>query len=175
MLDIETWGTGPRCVIVSLATAWFDELNIKSGSYIVLDAQKQIDLGRTVDADTLGFWFRLAKSAPLVVDRWNGAKKNDDDLVKVIGDIQLAKCVWANSPSFDLVAFKTLLQDLAGTAPNIYRKERDVRTVKKMVDARTISTIDVEYMAGEHDPMVDCFKQAKYVQAFWKQFGITGE
>jgi hypothetical protein len=60
MLDIETLATTPDAVVLSFAAVKFNEFNAQE-TYIdeinvALDVDEQINLGRTVNPETLNWW-----------------------------------------------------------------------------------------------------------------------
>ena len=68
MIDLETLGTQPDSVIISLGIIKFDpytDAEPYEGNYLKLDIEEQNTLGRQVDEDTLAWW---SKQDPKVRD-----------------------------------------------------------------------------------------------------------
>ena len=61
MIDLETLGTDPNSVIISLGAIKFNpytDVEPDGGLYIKPDIDEQQDLGRTINDDTLEWWGR---------------------------------------------------------------------------------------------------------------------
>ena len=62
MLDLETLGTRPDCVILTLGAIKFDPFSEKEpgpGIHFRLDIEDQLAKGRTVDDSTIEWWAQL--------------------------------------------------------------------------------------------------------------------
>ena len=56
MLDIETLGTGPNSVILSIGAVEFDETGVISKFYEAIDPESCTDWGLQIDARTVLWW-----------------------------------------------------------------------------------------------------------------------
>ena len=64
MLDLETLGTRPGCVILTLGAVKFDPYSLRepdSGIYFRVDVDEQTALGREVQEDTLNWWLNQSE------------------------------------------------------------------------------------------------------------------
>jgi hypothetical protein len=65
MIDLETLGTGPDVIVVSVGAVLFDADTGETGGefYRILDYQDQIDLGRKPSADIIKWWMEQTNEA----------------------------------------------------------------------------------------------------------------
>ena len=59
MIDLETLGVDPECVILTIGAIKFNPFNSiepNNGLYLRCDVDEQTSLGRTVDDNTLAWW-----------------------------------------------------------------------------------------------------------------------
>lgn len=67
MLDLETLGTTPGCIILSIGACHFDLTGIKSEFYAKIKMDESQKAGFTVDADTLCWWLKQEDAPRLEV------------------------------------------------------------------------------------------------------------
>lgn len=131
MIDIETLGTMPGSVILSIGAVTFDAETGEFGEefYTSIDAQSAIDVGLTMDVSTLKWW--MEQSA----DARTAAFSGTNTLSEAIFDLGLfvraaePSRVWAKPPSFDLVLLEAAYRACAIAPPWHYRTPRDCRTL----------------------------------------------
>lgn len=135
MIDIETLGKKPGCVIASIGIVEFDPRagTISRSDYIKLDIAKQIKNGRVIDADTLVWWFN--QSGEAIADTFGGETVSLplglcalDCFIKANLDYEKSG-FWANSPSFDLAILEEAHAAFGFKEPWSYRQPRDCRTL----------------------------------------------
>lgn len=163
MLDIETLGTNPDCVILTVGMIKFDPTNPDkepdNGLYFRLDVDAQLAMGRSVDESTLEWW---NKQSADVRDEAMG----DDNRVElstfarelnkfVVGASEL----WAQGATFDYVVLADLYKQLGIPVPWHYYQLRDSRTLFKVLGEPRASD-----RAAQHNALADCYFQAKGVQ-----------
>ena len=102
MIDLETLGTNPDCVILSLGAVEFDPATGEQGReyYEVIDRGSQQHLGRTEDSSTLAWWDRQSPEARKVLTAPGKA------ISSVLMDFKAwlpPSCKpWAKGPTFDI-------------------------------------------------------------------------
>ena len=171
MLDLETLGTRPGCVVLTLGAVKFDPYKLDSfgdSLYLRFDVDEQIGLGREVQQDTLDWW---SKQDPAVREEALG----DSDRVSLeTVTKQLNKFlvgvedIWAQGPVFDIVILENLYRQLEKPCPWNYWQIRDSRTLFSVHgDPR------VKGRSGHHDALADCIYQAQGVQEIYKKQNIT--
>ena len=137
MIDIETLGTAPGSVILSVGAVTFDAETGEFGEelYAPIEPQSAVDMGLTIDVSTLKWWMEQSEDAR------KEAFSGDQPLSKVLFDLHQfvqsveASRVWAKPPSFDLVLLESAYRACAITIPWHYRTPRDCRTLFDMTGA----------------------------------------
>jgi len=132
-IDLETLGKGPDAVILAIGIA--DSYGV--GFSITPSIAEQLAEGRTIEDDTLHWWFQQNDAArgALVGKLISVAKAREilhehfRESAEAYGEFR----VWGNSPSFDC----EILGHFLGGKPWRYWQERDVRTAREILDDRT--------------------------------------
>jgi hypothetical protein len=164
MLDLETLGTTPGSVILSIGAAAFDLYKGFQGrtfhAHLVL--QTQLDIGMSVSGPTIQWWLgqeEMARHAQTTAKRiqpfealdalglWLKSTRVRDD-----------EGIWAHGLNFDLPIIEALYFRLNIAPPWSYRAGRDTRTLfglagKKMGDFDTANP-------SAHDALQDAIYQA---------------
>jgi hypothetical protein len=175
MLDIETLGTTPGSVIVSLAAVEFDLYsgNIGATFHQRVSIQSCLDLGMTVDAGSLTFWLRQPEEArkevyekpraalPVVLkdfSAWlNGLDSNPDNLR-----------IWGNSSDFDCAILASAYERVKLSLPWKFWATRCVRTIAALYPALKET---MKFEGIRHHPLHDCLHQVKYLHAIMARIG----
>jgi len=181
--DLETLGTGPDAVILEIGAVPFDpngsdtaETLLPRAVQFTLPVQSQLDEGRKVDASTLQFWLsrrstdaehlfeRVADQDRLFPHYSHSLDRFLEWCLKefnVLSEPPVARS-WANSPSFDHVKLRGLLERSCRYVPLVfsYRYERDVRTLRDFCD---LPKTDV-WGLTPHNAAHDAVYQALLVQ-----------
>lgn len=137
MIDIETLGTAPGSVILSIGAVNFDAETGEFGEefYGAVDPQSAVDMGLTIDVSTLKWWMEQSEDAR------KAAFAGDQTLSKVLFDLHQfvqsveASRVWAKPPSFDLVLLESAYRACAISMPWHYKTPRDCRTLFDLTGA----------------------------------------
>ena len=132
MIDIETLGSQPGSVVVSIGAAMFEPLGEELGEefYVNVDEESSKELGLTVDDSTLQWWGRQSEEArnallhpppkPCAVAflefrEWFRAQK--------------AEFAWGHGATFDVVLLERVFAKLPFAPPWRWWNARDTRTV----------------------------------------------
>lgn len=170
MLDLETLGTRPGCVILTLGAVKFDPYSLKEpgpGIYFRVDVDEQTALGREVQEDTLNWWIGQADDI-----REEALGENDrvslDTLYRDLNRFLVgANNIWAQGPLFDFAILENLYRQMGWPTPWQYWQIRDSRTLFGVHgDPR------VKGKAGLHNALEDCVSQATAVQQVYNKLGI---
>lgn len=170
MIDLETLGTGPNSVFLSLAAVQFSLEDGKIGDYFRqnVEIQSALNAGLQVDGATVEWWTtqRPEIMRLMFVD--------PTPLLHVLNRFALffrtvnAQYIWGNSARFDLGILENAYKKLNVTVPWGYRNERCYRTVIGL-----FPPLDEEYLLAAngldaHNPVHDCLKQVKLLTTTWK-------
>jgi hypothetical protein len=170
MLDIETLGTCPDCVVLTLGAVKFNpytQEDIAAGLYCRPDVDEQIARGRIVREDTMQWWSTQAEAvreeALGVEDRIPVEQMLRELNRFLVG----AKNIWAQGTVFDIGILEHLYQQYDMTANWNYWQISDSRTVFKIHgDPRK------KNKEGLHNALEDCVSQAEALQQIFCELGI---
>ena len=141
MLDIETLGLEPGCVILSIGACRFDHDGPTGEDwYAEIDIADCRGHGLTVDNETYEWWREQGEWAP--VDGETPLREALAQLTDWAGD---ADEWWANSPKFDMAILEAAYDAVGLDAPWAYHELRDVRTVRALPGA-----VKLEMEGREH-------------------------
>jgi DNA polymerase III epsilon subunit-like protein len=168
MVDLETLGTDPRSVILSIGAVFFTETEIGKSFYVeaVVDSQQE-EWQRKISADTLAWWINQNDVAKRVFH--DGPHKQPlaqalFQLQNFIGSEEDTVLVWANGAGFDFPLLHTAYHDIQERAPWRFFNERCYRTVKAMYPG-----IPKPVTGVAHNALDDAMSQAFHLQAIWQQ------
>jgi hypothetical protein len=172
MLDIETLGTRPECVILTLGAVKFNPFDIDAepgpGLYMRIDVDEQLALGREVQEDTLQWWMNQAEDV-----REEALGESDrvslDTMYKDLNRFLVgAKNIWCQGPAFDMVILENIYRQRGWPTPWQFWQIRDSRTLFGVHgDPR------VKGKVGLHNALEDCVSQAKGVQQVFHKHNIV--
>ena len=185
MLDIETLGTRPGAVVLSLAAVQFDITQAEDrrpfgGTLItgeeffeVITLESSVQAGLKIDPRTLRWWLdqdsgifkkSLVDGYPLEdvlahFTQW----KNQNGVTHL----------WGNSARFDLELLETCYDVTKKSRPWSHRCEMCYRTMKNMFPL----TPDEKPAENDnhHDPLSDCHWQIEYLYNLTQKYGIDFE
>ena len=167
MLDIETLGSKPGCVVLAVATVEFD------ATTHLLHYSEVIHIGSClrhlllVDPITLKWWTEQDKE--LQHEMFSGEVFLEDvlfDLNKFFGETGKEAIVWCKGMNFDFPILHEAYDRVQLPIPWHYRNIRDSRTLT------AASELKFEKPAGAHDPYNDCVAQIKDLQRACDELGI---
>jgi DNA polymerase III epsilon subunit-like protein len=154
MLDIETLGLEPGCVILSIGAVAFDIDGLGETFHRSINLESCADAGLEIDAETLEWWLDQD-------DAVRGVLTGGEDLTAVLSEftdwfLDLdADEVWANSPTFDCRVLEHAYGAVGLDAPWQFYQERDFRTLKKLPVA-----VMADRDGDKHDALDDAVHQA---------------
>jgi len=163
MIDLETLDIENSAVVLSIGAVFFDEEGIHEEFYRELDAQAQIDLGRSIRFDTLQWWLTQKGMFPESC----GKTKLAPDLAEFVGfcnKYEGAK-VWGNGATFDISMMESLFKSTGIVTPWDFWNIRDVRTI---VDLYPESRGGFQ---NNHNALDDAKAQADWVIKAWEMHG----
>ena len=172
MLDIETLGTRPGCVVLTLGAVKFNPHNSTQYGetlYIRPSIDEQTAMDREIQEDTAAWWETQA------TDVKEEALSNDNRISLSQTVQQLNKfCVgvnqmWAQGPAFDFVILENLYRSLGEPTPWNFWQIRDSRTLfGALGDPR------IKGKAGLHNALEDSISQAQGVQQVFEKINRSG-
>lgn len=172
VVDIETLGTRPDCVILTVGAVWFDPYSDTEPTnplYVRLEVDHQVNLGRTIDDDTMDWWSR---QSPEIVQEALG----DDDRITGEQFVQQfnrfltgVDNVWAQGATFDFTILGFYYRMLGRPFPLNYWALKDSRTLFKMMPSDPRAGLN----DAAHNALADAYTQAIAIQNTYRHFGVT--
>jgi len=154
MLDIETLGTDPGCVILQVGAVRFGRDGIGAEFDESPDIVSCELNGLTIDAETLRWWMAQDHNDEMLLDG-RGLELVLSDFADWYGD---ADELWCKGPDFDAAILNAAYDAVGVEPPWDYWQTRDVRTIEALpVD------VEVEHGGVEHDALDDARHQARLV------------
>jgi hypothetical protein len=171
MVDIETLGTRPGSVILSIGACRFDETGVGDQNfYRPIDVLESLMLGLKVDEPTIGFWRLQPAAARAVLTPGRPLQETMSALTTYILDVP-DSIVWAKGPDFDMVFVDAVYRALKSKAPWRYSAARDVRTILAL--APDASSHPKYLPVVKHHALQDAIYQAGQVIAAAEKLGVV--
>ena len=159
MLDLETLGTTPGCVVLSIGAVEFDLDGIKSEFHAHIDVDSSTALGLKVDARTVMWWLDQSKEAQNALLQADPFPIHDVlDALSDTFDWKDLK-VWANGASFDFPILEAVYKAAHRTVPWKYYNQMDFRTMKNLVPKDSYELLRAR-PGTAHDALDDARAQA---------------
>lgn len=162
MLDLETLGTSPGCVILSIGAVFFDKTGLGQEFYQTIDVQSSIDAGLTMSGGTFKWWMGQQGAA---------RKALFEDTVQVRValahfshwlaehcDTKTVK-VWGNGSDFDNPILEAAYEKVGMETPWNFWNNRCYRTVCDVLNDRQRKQEGVH-----HHALDDAKSQAQHLR-----------
>jgi exodeoxyribonuclease VIII len=173
MVDLETLGTGPDAVILSIGAAKFDPT--VEGDPILDTFHQHVDpanaqaVGMKITASTVMWWLHPDRAAA----RDELLKYERVDLWSVLygfkqwfGDESLP--LWGNGATFDNVILRTAYEKVNEPAPWEFWHDRCYRTMKSFA-----TSIPLVREGVHHDAKHDAISQAKHLVEIMRAMNVS--
>ena len=169
MLDLETLGTQPGCVILTLGAVKFNPYDTQEpgpGLYIRPDVDEQIARGREVQQDTLEWWTQQndeVREEALGTEDRIPVEEMYRQLNRFLVGVDN---IWAQGPVFDIAILENLYMQYGWPTPWQFWQISDSRTLFKVHgDPRKKGALS-------HNALADCVSQAEAVQKIYADLGL---
>jgi hypothetical protein len=171
MLDIETLGTRPECVVVTLGAVKFNPYTLDDpgpGIYMRLDADEQLALGREVQDETMRWWLDQVEDVrEEALGDGNDRIKLEEMYRQLNRFLVGVDSIWCQGPAFDIVILENIYRQMGWPTPWQFWQIRDSRTLFGVHgDPRE------KNKAGLHNALEDCVSQAQGVQKIYYRLEI---
>lgn len=166
MIDLETLGTDPDCIILSIGVCGFDIMTgqIIRTLYNTISMESQ-DHIRTVSGGTIRWWMDQSKEAKQVFNESNYHLQSA--LYGLSTWLEPYSTVWGNGATFDISILEDAYAQHKIEIPWPLWNIRDVRTICD-VASHLVYKKDFEFTGTPHNALDDAVHQAKYVSAMWR-------
>lgn len=165
MLDLETLGTKPGCVIASIGAVKFNSTQIYRKFYKTIDCQTALDVGFTVDWSTIKWWFKQNSKAVNELIETPGGNIKDvllefyDWCKKDSGKIE----IWGNGADFDIPILQAAYDKLKLVSPWGPFQGRCYRTIKNLYPQ-----VQKVSQGTAHNALDDAINQARHLAHIMK-------
>ena len=172
MIDIETLGTEPDSVVLSVGAVKFNPFTLTDPHAKTLwrpEIDAQSNAGRSVLDDTLQWWAKQPQHIQDEAFDEHGRitlSSFMSDLNKYLVGVDK---IWCQGPQFDMVILEDMFKQFEHHRNWMFWQVMDCRTIFNMmpVDPRKAIQEDL------HNALADCYYQAKCVQQTFKHFRVT--
>ena len=167
MLDMETLGTSPNSVILSIGAIKFDpDTNeLHNPLYIVINTQSCLDVGMTINQDTLLWWEQQDPEASKVIGM---AKESDVTIHEALRTfnkyVTHSSCVWGNGADFDNAMLQEAYNKCGIEPAWMFYNNRCYRTMKNMV------RVEHKRRGVHHNALHDAQYQAEHLMKILQKF-----
>jgi len=170
MIDLETMGTSPDCVVLSLGAVPFSltdkTVGHNHGIKMYPNKEEQIQGGRSCDDDTVKWWERQEEAARMDWEKGQKVAHSVEEFeMRFKAWLNGACCamkyrfVWSHGSCFDIIILENLFRN---GVPWKFWNIRDTRTLFHLKDVKPNRTEGVH-----HDPLDDAISQANAVIRAW--------
>lgn len=171
MIDIETLGTTPGCIILSIGAVVFDPLRGTLGEtlYRNLEQQTQRDHGLEVDSKTVAWWNTKAPAAKARL--LNPPPVDAEKALCVLNEfLKENGCtyVWGHGAGFDMPIIRAAMDEFILTPAWKFWNDRDTRTIFDLANRKPDREEGVH-----HDALWDAIQQARCVNECYAALGLT--
>ena len=168
MVDLETLGMTPGCVILSIGAVAFDRTGLGREFYKVVNSKSCLDAGLTTDQSTVDWWSRQSDDARKVLIEAGETDTTLGDALAEFGQFvrefgpRTVK-VWGNGSDFDNAILACAYKALGRQLPWQFWNNRCFRTLKNLktgVEPRREGTY--------HNALDDAKHQARHAIALYQ-------
>jgi hypothetical protein len=170
MVDLETLGTAPGSILLSVGAVAFNEAQPEE-EWATLDIKpirvsSSRGYGLAVDEDTLSWWLSQEDAALVLLrDCLTSAAMDLHDAVKKLYTwYPVGARLWGNGADFDNVLLNCAFKACTIPTPWAYRDNRCYRTLR--AEYKGVVT-EPEFQGVRHDALADALHQTRYLQAIW--------
>lgn len=164
MVDLETAGNKPGCVILSIGAVAFDPTTKTLGEkfYRVINRESCKRLGMHEDAGTMAWWSRQSAEARKVMQEADSARSTDvsaalDEFAAYVKRQGSDVRVWGCGSDFDNAILAHAYSAAKRSLPWRYYNNRCYRTLKNLAP-----WITVERSGTHHNALDDAVSQAEH-------------
>lgn len=171
MIDLETLGTTPGSVILSIGLVAFDETGLHNEFYTAVNLRSCLDAGLVIDPRTEAWWMEQSPEARRVLDEsretetmLNAALDRADAFI-----LRAGGRVWGNGSDFDMPILAAAYRNCGfGAVPWKYSDVRCYRTLKNLRPDILFQETGVH-----HNALDDAKGQAKHAVSLLKALTLS--
>lgn len=171
MIDLETMGTDPGTQVLTIGGVKFDPFNYTephSEFYYRFDIDEQMELGRSIDQDTLdNFWAKQPKE--IIEEAFTPEGRTDCRTILKALKKWYVGCdeIWSQG-SFDINIMENMCRQMDEPIPWPFWAVNDLRTLLRRMPADPRK--DKAFAA--HNALEDCKQQVYALRKSFQHFGM---
>ena len=169
-IDIETLGKNPDTVVLTIGGIKFDPYKtdgLHSEFYCRVDADAQIENGRSVDEDTLAWWSKQDKDVTAEALDPTGRMSVEHTLKALNKWLVGVDKLWCQGPVFDIGILENLYKEADLHHNWSFWNIRDSRTLFSLMPKDPRKEIDF----AAHNALADAIVQSLCIQKVYKALG----
>jgi len=172
MVDLETLGTKPGSVIISIGAVRFDEDGVRDEYYSRVDPDSCVDVGLKIDPSTVMWWLQQADEARAEICKpgksLGVALKGFSEWLMKEGEVDE---IWGDGATFDNVLLRCAYEMAGVEMPWAYWADRCYRTMKNLYP----DLAKVERTGVHHHALDDARTQAERLIEMLKAVKEVGQ
>lgn len=171
MIDIESLGTKPGCVVLSIGACEFSDKGVGKQFYASINPESCTQWGLSIEPRTVLWWFDQSQDARDFI-----TKGKHVDLDIALSELKAAfkwkgKNVWCNGASFDFPILTAAHDAVGQSVPWEYWAGNDYRTIKNIVGRDVFDACKVAPTVA-HNALADAVAQAETLIKMTKYLNI---
>ncbi len=168
MLDLETLGTAPGSVILSIGAVAFDEGASEDTweklHLVPISVSSCRAAGLAIDEGTLAWWLRQEPAARKVLEEsLADCSSLRATLIAFKEWFPQGARLWGNGANFDNVLLRCAFNAVGMEPPWLYFNDRCFRTMKGELPA----VVAPQFEGTKHNALADALHQTRWLQAIW--------
>lgn len=170
MLDLETLGTTPGCVVLSIGAVEFDPDTGELGReyYDTINQSSSLAVGLETDLDTVAWWKKQSLEAQKVLyatheDNGTQIAPALAGFAEFLAPCGKSLCVWGNGSDFDQPILAAAYKAVGQKTPWLFWNNRCYRTLKNIKPEIALSRVGTY-----HNALDDAKSQALHAIAIFK-------
>ena len=170
-IDIETLGTSPDTVVLTIGGIKFDPMaddGLHSEFYYRLDADEQIEMGRSVDEKTLEWWEKQPAEIKAEALDPKDRIATDETLKALNKWLVGVDKIWCQGPVFDIGILENLYKKIGLHHNWSFWVIRDSRTLFGLMPKDPRKEINF----AAHNALADAIVQSLCIQKVYKSLGV---
>jgi hypothetical protein len=174
MIDLETLGTRPGSIILSVGAVEFGLMGTHREFYVEINQISSMLRGMTEDESTRLWWSEQGDVAGELLKRTEGYGGISVDVALREFAAWLPKdpLIWGNGAAFDNTLLAEAYLRCGQKMPWSYRDDRCYRTLRKLTEAAAIA--DLEFVGTLHHALDDARHQATHAVKILRHLGRAG-
>ena len=171
-IDIETLGTKPDTSVLTIGAVKFNPFTKEaphSDLYIRMDADEQLEAGRSVDEDTLIWWNKQPQEIQDEAFNPDGRTSVEETLTQLNKYLVGVDKVWCQGPVFDICILENLYRQYDKHFNWVFWNIRDSRTLFGLMpeDPRK------KFKFAAHNALEDSRVQSICIQEVYSELQLT--